>query len=87
MLMNHDDTLNDRTEGGDLDTNYRATCQLWYETYHEPYPVRGGMYRGEPPKEFFRPDWVDRAQKAFLPKCYKALGRLLRRANRVDIKR
>ncbi|KAL9184992.1 hypothetical protein ACHAXT_002769 [Thalassiosira profunda] len=87
MLMNHDDTLNDRTEGGDLDTNYRATCQLWYETYNEQYPVPGGMYRGEPPKQYFRPGWVDRAQKTSLSKFHRVLGRLLSRANRVDIKR
>jgi hypothetical protein len=53
----HDDSLNDRTEGGELDTNFQATKQLWLEMYSEEYAVPGGMYRGEPPEDFFSPDW------------------------------
>ncbi|KAL9189950.1 hypothetical protein ACHAXT_009625 [Thalassiosira profunda] len=52
-VLDHDDSLNDRAEGGQLDTNFRATCELWRSEYGEDYAVPGGMYRGEPPKEFW----------------------------------
>jgi hypothetical protein len=56
-VLPHDDSLNDRTEGGELDTNFQATKKLWSETYNEEYALPGGMYRGEPPPEFFCADW------------------------------
>jgi len=57
-IMNHDDSLNDRTEGGALDTNFRAMKELWFKVYNTEYSIPGGMYRGEPPKHFFEPYWV-----------------------------
>lgn len=45
-ILEHDDSLTDRSEGGVLDTNFKATCQLWKEKYRKEYRVKGGMYRG-----------------------------------------
>jgi hypothetical protein len=53
----HDDSYTDRTEGGALDVAYVATETLWKSTYGTDYVVPGGMYRGEPPKEYFSPKW------------------------------
>jgi hypothetical protein len=57
--LEHDDSLNDRTEGGKLDTNFEATRKLWERVYGVEYKVPGGMYRGEPPVEYFSAGWVD----------------------------
>jgi Protein of unknown function (DUF1399). len=57
-ILEHDDSLNDRTEGGTLDVNFKATRKLWHQVYSEEYRVQGGMYRGEPPKEFFDASWA-----------------------------
>jgi hypothetical protein len=51
--LHHDDSLNDRTEGGTLDVSFRATKALWHEMHGEEYVVHGGMYRGEPPASFY----------------------------------
>jgi hypothetical protein len=56
--LHHDDSLNDRIEGGPLDVAFQATKASWLEAYKEPYFVSGGMYRGEPPKEFFQRHWT-----------------------------
>jgi hypothetical protein len=56
--LHHDDSLNDRIEGGPLDVAFQATKASWLETYKEPYFVSGGMYRGEPHKEFFQRHWT-----------------------------
>jgi hypothetical protein len=55
--LHHDDSLNDRTEGGTLDRAFQVTKALWEEQYGEEYSVVGGMYRGEPPQEFFTAKW------------------------------
>ncbi|KAI2500285.1 glycine-rich protein [Fragilaria crotonensis] len=55
--LHHDDSLTDRSDGGVLDVAYKATAHLWKEEYHSEYEVCGGMYRGEPPKDFFSRDW------------------------------
>ncbi len=57
-ILEHDDSLTDRSDGGILDKNFRATKSLWLDVYHKEYKVPGGMYRGEPPKEFFDQKWV-----------------------------
>ena len=56
--LHHDDSLNDRIEGGRLDVAFQETKASWLEEYGEPYFVSGGMYRGEPPKEFFQSHWT-----------------------------
>ena len=55
--LNHDDGLNDRSEGGALDVAFNETKALWQTTYSQEYAVCGGMYRGEPPREYFSPTW------------------------------
>lgn len=57
MTLNHDDGLNDRTEGGTLDVAFKETKEFWKDSYGESYCVRGGMYRGEPPKQYYSTDW------------------------------
>jgi len=56
--FHHDDSLNDRTPGATLDTSFRKTKALWYDTYGTTYTVSGGMYRGEPPTTFYDPEWA-----------------------------
>lgn len=57
-ILEHDDSLNDRSEGGTLDVNFKATSKLWHQVYKEEYRVHGGMYRGEPPMAFFDASWA-----------------------------
>ena len=46
-ILNHDDSLTDRSDGGVLDRNFKATCRMWKEVYGIEYKVHGGMYRGK----------------------------------------
>lgn len=62
-ILEHDDSLNDRTEGGTLDNNFQATRKLWSDVYDVEYKVPGGMYRGEPPVDFFKADWPEQVLK------------------------
>ena len=55
--LHHDDSLNDRTDGGPLDVAFGQTTALWREQYGTEYTVEGGMYRGEPPNEYYNRDW------------------------------
>ena len=55
--MYHDDSIDDREDGGILDVSYAATEKLWVSVYNTEYNVKGGMYRGEPPSEFFTQSW------------------------------
>jgi len=57
-LLNHDDSLNDRAEDSDLNRAFKQTCELWGAAYGCGYHVSGGMYRGEPPQDYFNADWV-----------------------------
>jgi Glycine-rich domain-containing protein-like len=51
--FHHDDSLGeDRTKGGKLDKAFQTTAYLWKTTYGEAYR---GMYRGEPPDEYWTP--------------------------------
>ena len=52
--LHHDDSLTDRTPGATLDESFRKTEKLWQHSFGEQYAVEGGMYRGEPPEEYFR---------------------------------
>jgi hypothetical protein len=49
----HDDSIDDREDGGILDVSYAATEKLWVGVYNTEYNVKGGINRGEPPSEFF----------------------------------
>ena len=42
-----------------MDTNFKATKSLWLDVYGNDYRVAGGMYRGEPPTQFFSSDWIN----------------------------
>ena len=57
-VLEHDDSLTDRSDGGILDTNFKATKSLWLSVYGQEYKVPGGMYRGEPPMAFFNGNWA-----------------------------
>jgi hypothetical protein len=57
LRLHHDDSLNDRSVGGTLDTAFQQTKKLWRKQYGTEYSVIGGMYRGEPPEEYYRIDW------------------------------
>jgi hypothetical protein len=61
--LHHDDSLTDRSDGGVLDVAYKSTKNLWKEEYGCDYVICGGMYRGEPPKEFFAAEWRLRKQE------------------------
>ncbi|CAJ1959374.1 unnamed protein product [Cylindrotheca closterium] len=58
--LNHDDSLNDRTDDGPLDRAFNDTKALWKKSYGEEYFVKGGMYRGEPPKGYYNISWCSR---------------------------
>lgn len=57
-MLTHDDSQSDRSEGGILETSYHATAKLWKDVYDgKDYYVDGGMYRGEPPEQFYSTNW------------------------------
>ena len=62
-ILDHDDSINDRSEGGILDTSFQQTKELWKEVYGVDYFVEGAMYQGEPPLEFYRRDCFDPHRK------------------------
>ena len=55
--MDHDDSPTDRDEGGVLDVSFETTKNLWIECYGTDYVIAGGMYRGEPPPEYYTSQW------------------------------
>jgi hypothetical protein len=58
IILNHDDSIdNDRSKGSVLDTSFQQTRNLWKDVYVSEYVVLGGMYRGEPPPEYYHMDW------------------------------
>ena len=58
-ILDHDDSINDRLEGGVLDTSFQQTKELWKQVYSLEYYVQGGMHHGEPLVEFYRRDCFD----------------------------
>jgi hypothetical protein len=68
-ILEHDDSLTDRSEGSTLDTSFIATKSLWYDVYNVEYKIPGGMYRGEPPNQYFHEDWVIQAAAARYHAC------------------
>lgn len=58
-ILEHDDSLTDRSDGGILNTNFQATKTLWKNVYGKEYKVPGGMYRGEPPMDYFNGEWAE----------------------------
>ena len=55
--LHHDDSLTDRSDGGVLDVSFTGTKSLWMKHYGTDYVVAGGMYRGEPPLEYYTSHW------------------------------
>jgi Glycine-rich domain-containing protein-like len=55
--FNHDDTLDDRSEGSCQQQAFLMTIGLWKRQYYEPYVTLYGNYLGEPPAEYYKPDW------------------------------
>jgi len=55
--LHHDDSLDDRAEGGILDRSYQSTKQMWHDKFGTEYVVDGGMYRGEPPASYYCAEW------------------------------
>ena len=49
MLLEHDDTDSDRTEGTKLDVGFMETTKQWEEVYGVRYWRAGVMYRGNAP--------------------------------------
>jgi len=49
-MLNHDDTLDDRSQGSVQNRASIKTRELWKTQYHENYAMCGAMYRGECPK-------------------------------------
>ena len=49
MFMNHDDSLDDRTEDSKLSKAHKKTKDLWTQIFNESFELPGAMYRGEPP--------------------------------------
>ncbi|KAH3883478.1 hypothetical protein DPMN_007435 [Dreissena polymorpha] len=48
-VLNHDDSVNDRSEGSALNFSYSKTRQLWKAEYDEHFSTYGAMFRGIPP--------------------------------------
>ena len=58
----HDDSVNDRSSPETkLNVSTTSTRKLWLEAFGMPFGVEGGMYRGEPPSEYWSPSWVSGA--------------------------
>lgn len=51
-LFNHDDTVNDRSEGSKLSVADNQTRAHWKSFYSENFALFGAMYRGMPPAGF-----------------------------------
>jgi hypothetical protein len=49
-VLNHDDTVNDRSEGSKLNRSDAVTRQLWRSTFNEHFASYGAMWRGDPPE-------------------------------------
>ncbi len=48
-VLNHDDSVNDRSPGSKLNQSDDITRELWKETFREDFRVSGAMFRGESP--------------------------------------
>ncbi|CAE8727850.1 unnamed protein product [Polarella glacialis] len=46
-VMDHDDSVNDRSEGSKLTSSWERTQQTWHKEFGDSICQAGGMYRGE----------------------------------------
>ena len=50
MILPHDDSVNDRSEGSKLNNSYAMTVQFWKDAFGgEAFQKSGAMFRGSPP--------------------------------------
>ncbi|GAX19726.1 hypothetical protein FisN_19Hh313 [Fistulifera solaris] len=54
-FLNHDDSLNDRSSGSNLEMAFHQTSEAWQQSYKEPYINSNdvALYHGEPPAEYY----------------------------------
>ncbi|GAX19727.1 hypothetical protein FisN_19Hu314 [Fistulifera solaris] len=54
-FLNHDDSLNDRSSGSNLEMAFQQTSEAWQQSYKEPYINSSdvALYRGEPPADYY----------------------------------
>lgn len=78
--FHHDDSLNDRTPGSDLDVAFRASMALWREKYQEELAVEGGMHRGEPPAAYFMSSWANEKPDRYDANAVELLGHAIQGA-------
>eukprot|EP01083_Nonionella_stella_P316629 1148984_1 len=62
IRLDHDDSLNDRSEDSKLNHNFELTQKLWKKVFVVNYNVPGGMYRGEPSPRFYHHDWPNKVK-------------------------
>ena len=48
-MFNHDDSVNDRSQGSKLNRSDDRTRQLWLDAFNENFSHYGAMFRGDPP--------------------------------------
>ncbi|ELT88483.1 hypothetical protein CAPTEDRAFT_202493 [Capitella teleta] len=48
-MLNHDDSVNDRSENSKLNSSDANTRDLWRKAYNEEFAACGCMFRGDPP--------------------------------------
>eukprot|EP00178_Gracilaria_changii_P018986 TRINITY_DN551_c0_g1_i2.p1 TRINITY_DN551_c0_g1~~TRINITY_DN551_c0_g1_i2.p1 ORF type:complete len:255 (+),score=29.47 TRINITY_DN551_c0_g1_i2:341-1105(+) len=60
-VLKHDDSLNDRTTGSELNQRWNATASTWAHTFSSPIHIAGGMWRGnvETAERVLRPTLVE----------------------------
>ena len=68
-LFNHDDTVNDRSEGSKLAVADNKTREHWKSFYNENFALFGAMYRGMPPQGFLYQITRDEMMSFTTKKC------------------
>lgn len=49
MILPHDDSVNDRSDGSKLNNSYASTVEMWRNEYVTEFSKPGAMFRGNPP--------------------------------------
>ena len=48
FVLNHDDSVNDRSDGSKLNKSDEVTRKLWLDTFNVPFARPGSMFRSAP---------------------------------------
>nr|KAG5687840.1 hypothetical protein BaRGS_016948 [Batillaria attramentaria] len=64
----HNDAVNDRSEGSKLSKANSITRELWKTTFNENYSLFGAMYRGDPPTNQLTADLLEKQIQLFASK-------------------